>query len=282
MLLKRTAICVAGVLACGGLAAQPKSGRECAQLHEKAHSLRKDGKLIEAREMFTQCTLSVCPGIIRTECTKASEQLASSVPSIVLVVKRGDVEVSEAEVLIDDEPLEGGLDGRAKELNPGRHTVKVTVPNAASVERTILLRENEKQRRIELVVEDAETAAVVDPSADEEEAASSGPPTVSWILFGVGAAGLASAAYFGFSGLAKEDEAESCKVDCDPDAADDIKSSYYTPADISLVIGLASIGVGGYLWYADSNKNKSGEQARIGVGLGARPGGGHAVLHGRF
>ncbi len=281
MFLRRISVCVAGVLACGVLAAQPKSGRECAQLHEKAHSLRKDGKLIEAREMFTKCTLSVCPGIIRTECTKASELLASSVPSIVLVVKRGDVEVDEAEVLIDDVPLEGGLDGRAKELNPGRHTVKVTVPNAAGVEKTILLRENEKQRRIELVVEEAKTAPVADPVLDTEPIRS-GPPTISWVLFGVGVAGLASAAYFGFSGLAKEDEVESCNVGCDPDAADDIKSSYYTPADISLVIGLASIGVGGYLWYADSNKSRSDEQARIGVGFGARPGGGHAVLHGRF
>lgn len=281
MLLRRVLICIAATLSCDGVAAQPKSGRECAQLHEQAHSLRQDGKLIEAREMFTQCTLSVCPAIIRTECTKTSEKLANSVPSILLVVKRGDLEVDEAEVTVDGRPLEGGLDGRAKELNPGRHTVRVTVPGAVSVEKTFLVRESEKQRRIELSVEDTAASPVTDPTADQE-AGASGPPTVSWVLFGVGAAGLVSAAYFGFSGLAKEDEAESCKVDCDPDASDEIKSSYYLPADVSLVIGLASIGVGGYLWYSDSQKADTQEQARFGVGLSPRPGGGHAVLHGRF
>ena len=283
MLLKVLAASIAITLTCSHAVAQPKSGRECVRVHEGAQVLRKEGKLLDAREMFVQCAHATCPAIIRSECTKMSGQLAAAVPSVIFVIKQGDQEVDEAEVFIDGEPMADPLDGRVKELDPGRHTIRVVVRGADPVTKTFLLRESEQRRRIEVAIAGAPKTPVRDiEPVDKGEPSRSGPPTASYALFGVGAAGLAAFTYFGLKGLSEEDKVESCTANCEPGAADDVRKKYYLPADIALVVGLVAIGAGGYLWYADSQEPTASEAARVTFGAAPLRGGGRAVVKGRF
>src|SRR6186713_3235657 len=56
---------------------------QCIQANTNAQSLRRDGKLAQAREQLRFCGQSKCPGLVSADCIKRLDELESAQPTVV-------------------------------------------------------------------------------------------------------------------------------------------------------------------------------------------------------
>src|SRR6185312_8400136 len=124
----------------------------CIAAHEEGQVLRKQGKLLEARQRLVSCANDACPAMIRGECTTLAANVEGELPSVVFATVNGKGEdVDGATVRVDGgEPL--ALDGRAVSLDPGSHRFFFEAPGGLSHESTVVLREAVRLRRISAVL----------------------------------------------------------------------------------------------------------------------------------
>src|ERR1700689_3271919 len=59
----------------------------CINASEKALTLRKAEKLIDARKSLSVCAASACPDAVRTSCQQRLADVIKAIPSIVFVTK---------------------------------------------------------------------------------------------------------------------------------------------------------------------------------------------------
>ncbi len=110
----------------------------------------------------------------------------------------------------------------------------------------IVVSEGERSKQIEVwVVPEKPKATPAPPPANEPAQESWRRPT-AYVLFGVGALGLAGFGYFGLRGRSQEADLEDCRP-CSDERVSDVSKTYLA-ADISLGVGLLSLGVGAYLF----------------------------------
>lgn len=120
----------------------------CVNAAEKSLTLRKQGKLQDALKSLAICADPTCPQEVKDECAQRVSQIDAIVPSIVLGARDGaGVDLESVVVVMDGQPFSTKLDGRAVRLDPGEHVFRLTAPNGDHVERTIVVREGEKERR---------------------------------------------------------------------------------------------------------------------------------------
>lgn len=125
---------------------------QCIDANGKGQDLAHDGKLTAARAQLQRCAATSCPAILRRDCTKRLDALDQVQPTIVFELKdtKGD-DVSDATVTMDGEPLAIRSIGAAVSVDPGSHKFAFESPGRIRVEKTLVLREGERDRR-ELVV----------------------------------------------------------------------------------------------------------------------------------
>ena len=250
-------------LACLMLA-QPVLAQEldCVAIYEDALEKKKSGALTQAHTRFAECTKPSCPGPVREECAGQARRLAQVIPTVVPAAKTSSGrELVEVRVLADGKLLTERLSGRGHRLDPGPHTFRFEAAELPPVEVSVVLAEGERLRRIEAVFDAGTTAAGAQPI-----------PLATWILGGVGVAGLIGFTYFGLSGLSQESDLESqnCEPRCSTDATDDIERTYLF-ADISLAIGVAALGGATYVYFSSRQAGgEPGAEARTLVGVGGR------------
>jgi len=236
---------------------------DCVAVYEDALEKRKNGELTAARARFAQCTQPSCPGPVREECAGQARRLAQVIPTIVPAAKTSaGRELVDVRVLVDGELLTERLSGRGHRLDPGPHTFRFETADLPPVELSMVLAEGERLRRIEAVF-DAGTGPSGEPQAI---------PLATWILGGVGVAGLIGFTYFGLSGLSQESDLESqnCEPNCSADDTDDIARTYLF-ADISLAIGVVALGGATYVYFSSRQGGaEPGTEGRTLVGVGGR------------
>jgi hypothetical protein len=71
----------------------------------------------------------------------------------------------------------------------------------------------------------------------------------AYVLGGVGVVALGSFAAFALSGKSAESAMDGCKPACTQAQADKMRLRYLL-ADVSLGVGVAALGVGGYLYFS--------------------------------
>jgi hypothetical protein len=250
-------------------------GDACLAAPVEGQQLQRAGKLLAARDRFASCARKACPAEIIQDCTRWGQQVASAVPSVILVARDGKGrDLVDVEVAIDGQAAVA-VGARGLELDPGSHRFVFHRQHAADVEVSVLLREGERDRPV---------AAAFDvparrPAATEEPPATpSRPvPVAAWITGAVGVLGFASFATFGVLGVS--DRASSgCDVGCSQSQKDHVDGELRA-ADISLGVGVVALGVATWLYL--TRRTVLASEAVL-VEVGPAPGGGFATLGGRF
>ncbi len=264
------AAALAAALACAGIlvgtsarAADPTKD-QCIDANETAQALRKNEKLHDAEQRLMVCVSATCPGPIREDCAQRLTELRSLIPTIVFSVKDdADQDLSDVHVTMDDQPLTDKLDGTAIALDPGPHHFVFEAAGRTKEERSIVLREGEKDRHERIVLVAQGTAPPVvapapesTPPAPQVEAPAKdgkGQRTAGFVVGGVGVAGLIVGGVFGI--VAKStygsatDKCTSAPNDCTPGAITDRDkaSSQAAVSTVAFIAGGALLATGAVL-----------------------------------
>jgi hypothetical protein len=208
------------------LALSPLSARadmtkaQCIEANTKGQDLRREGKLLAARDQLRACANPSCPALVRDDCTKRLDDVERAQPAIVFDAKDGSGrDVSAVTVTMDARPLAEKLDGTPLQVDPGEHVFVFTMAGQALVTQTFVLKEGDKERRERVVIGQVVLAPVAPPP--EASPASSTPPSsappggvrsgggvgtqkvLGLVVGGVGLAGIGVGSAFGVMTLSE-------------------------------------------------------------------------------
>jgi hypothetical protein len=125
----------------------------CADDYVNGQILRKEHKLLEARETLRRCAQSTCKAFIIKDCTTWLDATEASIPAVVPVAENeaGDA-VLDVKVAMDGAELLSLLDGRSVEVDPGTHVFVFEAPDGRRAEKSVLVAEGNKAVRVEVTL----------------------------------------------------------------------------------------------------------------------------------
>lgn len=253
-------------------AADPQA---CVEAYEEGQKLRSEGSLLAAKERFLICADPGCPAITKSDCTTWVSEVDQSQPTIIFAVTdRAGKDATTVRISVDGQLLLESLDGKAKPIDPGSHRIVVELDGETPVERELVVREGEKNRKVDISF------------APLDGGAGSGGGSISpatWVLGGVGVAGIAVFATFGALGLSEKSDAEtSCAPNCSDDEVDSIRTKFIV-GDIGLGVGVASLAAAVIVGIVSASSGGD-ELAELPLRIGGAPapGGGMLTLEGAF
>jgi hypothetical protein len=198
-----------------------------------------------------------------------------TVPTVIFsVVDETNRDVAGVKVFSSEELLVDGLDGRAIQVDPGKHHLRFLLPTGEILNSDVLIREGEKNRLIEVKTkEDTETDATTTDRTPEPVAPPPPPPPpppappppvpaappapppdrsipVSfWVASGVALAGVGVGVTYSIFGKSEKNDLSDCAPYCRENMRgtyDNLKRDYLI-ADIGYGVGIVSAGVAAYL-----------------------------------
>jgi len=192
----------------------------------------------------------------RSQAEELANSLGNKIPSV-QVDLQGVPSNLTPEVRVDGTVLPTNLVGLPRKVNPGKHELTASAPGFASSRATVEVREGE-QKVITLVLAAAgkpephasatPVAPVEPPQPDAAPSKRRGPSTLTWVGFGVGAAGLITGTVAGLMTLSKASAAkDQCNGNaCQPSAQSDIDSgkTLGMVSNIGFGVGIAGVAVG--------------------------------------
>jgi hypothetical protein len=245
--------CICGAL---GIAAArelaPASKQQCIEAYSDAQELRLKGALLAARERLLVCSQSSCPGPVVKDCVGWLSDVDGSLPSVVFALSDGHSrDLSEVRVSANQQVVAERTDGRAVVLDPGEYTFTFEAPGYERAQRTVAMRQSEKNRivRVKLTRLNLHNVSPLTVSPQQPgviplmQSASASPSEASWpvitaILGGVALGGVGTFAYFGLQGLDKRRDAERCAADCRELITTGKRD--YVVADLALGVAIAA------------------------------------------
>jgi hypothetical protein len=209
---------------------------------------------------------------VRDECQSLAEKTEASIPTVVFaVVDENGLDITDAQLFLDDSPTPEPLDGRARAIDPGQHRVRVQTPQGKNSDETVTIREGEKNRTLSTSIV-LKPAPVTPPPPPKPAAkpASHQPTPLVLALSGVAVVGLGSFGYFAIKGKGQQSDLEdTCKPNCSDSKIDDMYRSYLF-ADISLGVAVAAGGAAAYFFFTDqpkSEKSPASDHAKLPVDI---------------
>jgi hypothetical protein len=171
----------------------------CIASSEQGLTLRRAGKLRAARTQLASCGSPPCPDELRAECVKRMEGVNAAMPTLIIDAKDGKGgDVLGVEITVDGVAVAAALDGRPVEVDPGEHTVRVTATGLPPGERTIVVREGEKNRHESFLLGEAPIVAPVDAAKTAPAPRPWGArQTIAVVVGGGGVVGIGVGAAFG-------------------------------------------------------------------------------------
>jgi len=295
---------------CGTQAAAAEQTKEqCVAADEAAQPLRRSGKLRDARALLLQCIAAECPRPVRDDCAQRLGEVDRALPTVVFVAEGADgAALTAVHVTVDGVPLAEQLDGTALPIDPGEHTFAFKVDGRAPIEKWLVIRESEKERRerVAFVAPPPPTPAAAPAgipqtlpptSAPAESTPSSSTPSetastangqriAAYVLGGAGVVCIGVGGAFGLSAASKWSQA---KIDCGSGCsatsnARSEKSDADTAAAAStgaFIAGAVEIAAGVIVFLtAPSGEKTKGATLRVVPSVG--PSGGGVLLSGKF
>ncbi len=248
----------------------------CEDTYVAAQRHRRDGELLAARRALVRCAQRDCPSTAQTDCAQWMREVEAALPTIVVRVQDPDGrDVQGAQLYIDGTQVGTSTEGRALELDPGAHELRVERPSYRTHSERITILHGEKDRRIELVLVPELPPQALLPAP---EAAPAGPPIWIYLAGSAGLVGMGSFAYFGVTSTRDFDRAQAeCAPHCTDDDTDRIRRKQII-ADVSLGVGVAGlvsavVGVLVYLYEDRSPDPIEGPLVRVVVNRGSVFGG---------
>jgi len=271
------------------LAATSGDKQACVAAYDKSQLLRRDHKLVEAKEQLAFCARAECPPLVRNDCTQWMSEVLASTPTVVLAARdaRGQ-DLVDVTVSIDGAKVTARLDGTAFALDPGVHQFRWerTSP-PASAELQVVVREGEKNRVVGVTLAEsappppapvAQTPPVTEQTpvpAPAEASPSRHASPWAWVLGGVGIAFGGVALFFDLNASAKAvNLRNTCAPFCSQQDITDVRNGY-TVAWLGLGLGVLSIAGATVVYFVSTSHAAQ-------VTLAPLPGGGAAVVSGRF
>jgi len=262
----------------------------CVQGYEAGQRLRKDGKLLAARKELIVCAQSSCPEVVNVDCIRWLSEVEAAIPSVVVSAKdTAGRDTLEVRVRIDSIVVTERLLGTAIELDPGPHRLRFEHGDAPAIEQDIVVSQGEKNRRVAVSFAPAPAVAPAPPTPPQPPPP---PPdgssffdrfnTLSYIGFGVGAAGLLVGTITGAMSLSALSDTEAqCDGDgkCPESAREDYDSTIALAnvSNVGFVLGILGVGVGVYSLFMNEDAPPA-EQASVRAVVGP----GSLILHGQF
>lgn len=247
----------------------------CKAAYKRAQQSEKAGQLREAQALLLTCAESTCGAFVQQACTTRYTRLDGDIPSIIPMVTddmhRPKLDV---EVAMDGEVLTSRIDGRSLQVDPGLHEFSFRSEDGVFDTRKLMILQGERNRRVEVSFpgnrEDAspesKTASAAkdsrksrlasalrspDPAhhrvSEVEPPRTSGPPALGFVFTGLGVAGIGGYALLVHWGRQDNLALSGCSPNCPKSSVDHIRT-LYVAADVSLGVGIASLGVATWLF----------------------------------
>ncbi len=211
----------------------------CAASYESAQVLRRDEHLEAARTQLLICQ-STCPQRLAGDCTSWLRDVESLTPTVRLVARdTGGQKIADALTTVDGRLVDARE--RAVAVEPGAHIFRFERRGTDAAEVRIELHAGERERVI---------AVVLSPSARplQRESAPPAPRTASYVLGGVGVAGLVTAGILAIKGdVDRSSLRASCAPECDPARVDAVRTLWWTSAGVGAA-GAIALGLAVVLW----------------------------------
>jgi hypothetical protein len=266
------------------------SKAECASGFEQSQLLRREGKLRASRTELLKCAQDACKRAVRDQCSLWLDEVERATPSVILQATLDGEDHTAVRVELNGNLLTESMVGMSYDLDPGPHKLRFTTGDFAPIEKSVVLREGEKLRTVQVAFQTpklapAETPPVVAaPTAAVPASAlplaaplTLSPPPVAmarpvpaltYLFAGLAVVGGGAFAYFGWTGNQRLQELES---ECAPTCA----SSEVNPVERKLLLANVSaaagaVGVVGALvtyWVRPSRPTETGA-LRPNVALG--------------
>ena len=233
-------------------AAPPVTVRSCIEASENGQVQRRAGRLLQAKAEFLKCAVPTCPRVLISDCLGFLAEVAEQTPSVTVRV----IEASGRDI---PKPYEVGIDGqvteveegRAFDIDPGRHSLTVRVPGRAAHEQPFVALERAKAAVVTVLLPPLtgpppHEARQLLPNEGHRQRTTTLP---GWIAFGVAGIGLGVAGAFYASGFAgRADLNGSCRSDrsCDASAVSDVRQRFVV-ADVALLATLLAAATGAVL-----------------------------------
>jgi hypothetical protein len=201
--------------------------QECIAANEGAQALRQAGKLLDARSKLSICMAASCPGPVREDCGQRLDDLRGAIPSVVFDIKdAAGGDLVGVQVSIDgNAPGVAGV--TAVPLDPGPHAFHFEAAGVPSVDKSLVLREGERDRRVSVVIETpVATAPSVSPLPLESKGAVEMPArqgeqtsisgtgdtqrSAGWIVGGTGIAAMGVGIIVGLVAKSSYEDATGC------------------------------------------------------------------------
>jgi hypothetical protein len=217
---------------------------ECLSGYEAAQVARRERRLLDSRAALRTCSRAACPAAVRADCVDWLDQVAHSLPSVVVTARARGADILAVKVFVDGKLATEKLTGFALEVDPGLHKFRFESPPWPVIERDVLAAEGVKDRRIEV--------EFAPPLPPEALAAHPEPKPFrlersDYVFGGVAVAGLATLGYFGGTGLYDAHHLNTtCAPFCDRDEVNVVRAKLIV-ADIGLAVAVVALAVGLYL-----------------------------------
>lgn len=236
---------------------------------------------MEAKQAMATCAARSCPALVQTDCAGWLTDIDREIPSVVLRVRVDGIERFDATVKMNGAEVADAL-GKPLALNPGRYEFEFSETGFAPQSRTVELVQREKYKFVAVdFTTPRESPKETRPVADATPTPTTPKrpvPVMTWILGGVGIAGLGGFAALAATTVNRENSLRSsCAPECDEQDARALKIRYLA-GDISLGVGAAAL-VGATVFYVTRPVARSDKG---GLALGLRPihGGAAAMIEG--
>jgi hypothetical protein len=205
----------------------------------------------------------------RERAGELAKELATRIPSVQINIV-GLASATPVEVRIDGVPIAQATLGRQRKINPGKHEIIATCAGRGPARISFDIGEKEQKT---VPVSFTDSAGPSTPAATLREPAVSPSqagrgrriPTITWVAFGVGGAGLIAGSVTGILSLSK---ASSVKADCTNNLCPassrdeaDTGRSLATASNIGFGVAAAGAAVGIVAWLIAPRPSPSGAPA---------------------
>ncbi|HET7543781.1 MAG TPA: hypothetical protein VFK05_28110 [Polyangiaceae bacterium] len=255
----------------------PKSaGEQCSAAYERTQMEKLAGHYVAAKEAALECSQLQCNSAIVQECVRFYSALEQETPTLVFSARKAEGgELTDVRVEMDGKVVAEQITGRPIAADPGPHNFVFVHKQRGLLRLSETARVGDKARVLEVTFADPNAKAA---TPDKAQASKPGVPPMTWVLGGIGVAGLAGFGYFYASGVSKyNDMNASCSPNCNPDDVDPVRKKF-TYSYISLGIGAAALAGAAAVFFVGRSSNGKTVEA----GITPQPGGAMAGVKTTF
>lgn len=274
-----TLLTIAMLLHSSSASADAKS---CITAHATGQREAKAGHLRLSAELFATCASDeACPSELRQECAEFFASLQQTMPTVIFtVIDEKGQDVSTVKVFSSEELITNGLDGRAIQIDPGKHRLRFLLPSGEVLSSDVLIREGEKSRQLQMrVKEESKDPVLVSEKPPLQPArVTTTPPWIPppsspverrtlpasfWFFSGAAVVGLGIGATFALLGNADKNTLSGCAPSCGTEMRGtfDNMNRDYLIADVGFAMSALSAGIATWLFVSSQNEKREPSSA---------------------